>query len=46
MPLKKGHSQRTISMNIRELHKAGGRPHKQIVAIAVSEARKHKKAAK
>lgn len=54
MPLKKGSSKKTISANIRELYKdnkksgkakgAGGkaRPRKQIIAIALSMARKKK----
>lgn len=42
MPLKKGSSEEVISANIRELVKSG-RPHDQAVAIALSEARKHKK---
>jgi len=41
MPLTPGASQATISSNIRELsHSATKRPHKQIVAIALSNARK------
>lgn len=39
MPLKKGSSKKVIAANIREL-KQSGRPHKQAVAIALSQARK------
>lgn len=41
MPLKKGSSKKTISSNIRELRHSG-RPQKQAVAIAYSEARRAK----
>ena len=39
MPLKKGKSKKTISANISELRHSG-RPERQSVAIALSEARK------
>ena len=46
MPLKKGKSREIISENIRKLTKEGGRPRKQIIAIALSTARKPKKTGK
>jgi len=42
MPLKKGSSRETINKNISKLTKEGGRPRKQIIAIALSSARKSK----
>ncbi len=42
MPLEKGKSKKVVSDNIRELMKSG-RPQKQAVAIALSNARMHKK---
>lgn len=46
MPLQAGSSQKVISSNIDELthHGSKERPHKQIVAIALSNARRHPKA--
>ena len=41
MPLKKGSSKETISSNIKT-EMAAGRPQKQAVAIALSEARRSK----
>lgn len=41
MPLKRGSSKATVSKNIKELMQSG-RPQKQAVAIALSEARRSK----
>lgn len=42
MPLKKGKSKKVISYNVKELINSG-RPKKQSIAIALSEARGKKK---
>ncbi len=42
MPLKKGKSNKVIGGNIKELE-ASGKPRKQSIAIALSEAGKSKK---
>lgn len=41
MPLKKGYSKETVSKNIKT-EMASGKPQKQAVAIALSEARQAK----
>lgn len=41
MPLRKGKSRKVVSENIRTERRAG-KPEKQAVAIAFSEARRHK----
>jgi hypothetical protein len=43
MPLKRGYSRKTISRNIRTEMKRG-RPQKQAIAIALSTARKARRA--
>lgn len=45
MPLKKGSSKKVISENISELRRSG-RPEKQSIAIAYSEAGKSKRSKK
>jgi len=42
MPLAKGKSNKTISKNIKELESTGKYPHRQAIAIALSEAGKSK----
>lgn len=43
MPLRKGRSQAVISTNIRTEIKAGGRPRRQAIAIALRAAGKSRK---
>lgn len=45
MPLKKGDSRKVVSENIRELRRSG-KPEKQSVAIALTEARRGNKKGK
>ncbi len=45
MPLRKGSSKAAVSANIKT-EKAAGKPQKQAVAIALSEARRSKKGKK
>ena len=45
MPLKKGSSRKTVSSNVSELVHSG-RPQKQAVAIALSEARRNKRSSR
>lgn len=40
MPLKRGSSRKTVSANIKT-EMAAGKPQKQAIAIALSEARRH-----
>lgn len=42
MPLKQGRSRKVVSDNIRELRHSG-RPQKQAIAIALSQARRNKR---
>lgn len=42
MPLSKGKSNKIIGKNIKELESTGKYPHKQAIAIAISEAGKSK----
>ena len=43
MPLKKGKSNKVVGQNIKELESTGKYPHRQAIAIALSEAGKSKK---
>jgi len=42
MPLKKGKSNKVVGQNIKELESTGKYPHRQAIAIALSEAGKAK----